>query len=284
METTIIKNTENTPRRPQKRQTATKINIAYLKSGQYIEQNDWNPNYVQTSFGKIYRTNIIGIVVSVNPGNNSISIDDSSGILTAMCGFTNNNYNIETLRSGDIIKIIGRPRSFNSDIYLAAEIIKKIDDVKWLKVRELELIHSNNQYNNNLDISADDINNNDTSIKENTNQEDSIDSDINDSESTSFTQNIDNKQSNDIEASQTTESNFDENISNEDVEKEEINDSYEIVYNMIKEKDNGSGVDIEEIVSELSKKNFDSAESLIQKLLEHGEIFEIMPGKIKLLE
>ena len=50
---------------------------------------------------------------------------------------------------------------------------------------------------------------------------------------------------------------------------------------MIKEVDAGQGADTQEIITKL---NVEDAESIITKLLEQGEVFEIKPGKLKILE
>ena len=49
----------------------------------------------------------------------------------------------------------------------------------------------------------------------------------------------------------------------------------------IKELDSGSGADMQEIVNSL---NVENPEAMIQRMLEQGEVFEIKPGKIKVLE
>ena len=45
--------------------------------------------------------------------------------------------------------------------------------------------------------------------------------------------------------------------------------------------DQGSGVDVDEIVSNIKIENCDQ---IVQNLIEEGEIFEISPGRVKLLE
>ena len=56
---------------------------------------------------------------------------------------------------------------------------------------------------------------------------------------------------------------------------------YEKIYLLIKKLDNGEGAVIEEVI-----KNFgsDDVENKINKLLENGDIFEIKPGRLKVLE
>lgn len=52
-------------------------------------------------------------------------------------------------------------------------------------------------------------------------------------------------------------------------------------YQLIKKYDSGDGAVYEQVVKDL---NSDNAEELIEKLLKEGEIFEIKPGRLKVLE
>jgi RPA family protein len=65
----------------------------------------------------------------------------------------------------------------------------------------------------------------------------------------------------------------------EKFEEEVIENTSEGIFKIIKELDKGDGVYIDELI----KKNPD-AEKIVQNLLNEGEVFEIKPGKIKLLE
>lgn len=62
---------------------------------------------------------------------------------------------------------------------------------------------------------------------------------------------------------------------------EEINDSNEEVYSIIKRLDKGDGVPIDDIIK---SSNNSKVENIINKLLENGEIFEIKSGMVKVLE
>ena len=53
------------------------------------------------------------------------------------------------------------------------------------------------------------------------------------------------------------------------------------IYSLIRKLDNGEGVAVEDVIN--NSKNI-KAESIINKLLENGDIFEIKPGKLKVLE
>lgn len=53
------------------------------------------------------------------------------------------------------------------------------------------------------------------------------------------------------------------------------------IFGLIKEADKGTGVDVEDIIR---KSNISEAEKIIRSLLEEGEIFELKPGRVKILE
>lgn len=55
----------------------------------------------------------------------------------------------------------------------------------------------------------------------------------------------------------------------------------EQIYSLIKKFDTGDGADIDEIIKNSS---LNDAESIINHLLENGDIFEIKPGRVKVLE
>ena len=68
-------------------------------------------------------------------------------------------------------------------------------------------------------------------------------------------------------------------------EAEEVNANVksdsDVIYDLIKKLDAGNGVQIEEVIE---KSNSADAEKLINMLLENGNIFEVKPGKVKVLE
>lgn len=57
--------------------------------------------------------------------------------------------------------------------------------------------------------------------------------------------------------------------------------SSENIYSLIKKIDSGEGADIDEIIKQ---SGLADAESIISRLLENGDIFEIKPGRVKVLE
>ncbi|MFT4304658.1 MAG: OB-fold nucleic acid binding domain-containing protein [Candidatus Woesearchaeota archaeon] len=69
------------------------------------------------------------------------------------------------------------------------------------------------------------------------------------------------------------------NEKNKEMIEEEIDNPPDDIFNTIKELDEGEGVYIEDLI-----KKHPNAEKLVENLLNEGEIFEIKPGKYKLLE
>jgi len=76
--------------------------------------------------------------------------------------------------------------------------------------------------------------------------------------------------------------NFDEIVEGNKSENAEVSaGSNEDVYLLIKNLDKGEGVDFDEVVRSSGNSN---AEGIITKLLENGDVFEIKPGRLKVLE
>ena len=71
-------------------------------------------------------------------------------------------------------------------------------------------------------------------------------------------------------------------IADENKKAEEIIvDNGNEVYSLIKKLDNGDGVSFEDVIKNSTTSK---AEAMITKLLESGDVFEIKPGKLKVLE
>jgi len=71
-----------------------------------------------------------------------------------------------------------------------------------------------------------------------------------------------------------------QNIEEEDAEEKIVSNSTNEIFKLIKGLDKGEGVSIEE----LSSKNIKEVDKIIDTLLKEGDIFEIKPGKLKVLE
>ena len=202
-----------------KRHVAYKVRIKDLLEAPYTKgEGDWDPNFIQLNNKQISRVNLVGVVVSKQNETdyNSIMLDDSSGRISIR--FFGNNLPADDLNVIDLLQVIGRPREFGNERYIVPEIIKKIDNKKWMEVRNLELKDKK------LIIKK-----HDTTEKEIT----------------------------------------------------QSNDPTTKIIELIRQSDSGDGADTQQIIS---SSNIDNMESIIKNLLETGEIFEIKPGRLKVLE
>lgn len=119
-----------------KRQIARKISIDDLQKGVYIKQEGWQSNFVQTRSGdKVSRINLVGTVVSQQDAQ--CSIDDGTGRIDIRT--FDQSQSLPKLTIGQVIMVIGRPREFDSEMYILPEIVKPIIDKKWIEVRLKEL-------------------------------------------------------------------------------------------------------------------------------------------------
>ncbi len=117
-----------------KRQTAYKCSIKHILEGSYIQRPGWDPNFIQLGSLQISRVNLMAVVVSKD-GNSTI-IDDGTGQIQVM-SFGEQKFT--DFDVGNIVMIIGRPREYNQKRFIAPEIIKKINDSKWVEYRQKEL-------------------------------------------------------------------------------------------------------------------------------------------------
>jgi RPA family protein len=212
------------------RQTAYLTTIGALLNGSFIKSEaHMQPNYVRTAEGKeLSRTHIIAVIVSFDEGTHAEAVlDDGTGKITAR-SFDNPTY-FSSFNLGDIIRIIGRVRAFNEQIYLIPEIVKKITNRQFIALHKLQLQQNHDEIIENIPVSE---------ISDETTSEISIDT---------------------IE--ETPPSPVDQIIA------------------LIKTKDTGDGALIEEIAQTV-----ENGERLIHNLLEAGDIFELRPGRVKVLE
>ncbi len=215
---------ENAPQ--QARQIAIKSWIRTLINGQYIVKEGWEPNYILFKDQQISRANVMGVIVQKSDSKllnyDYIVIDDGSGRMTAR-SFEDKEKFLD-FAVGDVVNVIGRPREFGKEIYIIPEIVKKLQDTKWLEVRKLEL----------------------GKMPEGASQQENVV--------------------------------VEETV---DIEVEEIETPQERLMKTIKDIDGGSGVDIDEIIAKTGKPQ---TEDMIKDMLAQGDIFEIKPGRIKVLE
>jgi RPA family protein len=147
-------------------------------------------------------------------------LDDGSGSISARV-FGEDLAKLAGVNVGDVVLVIGRPREYGSEKYVLLEIIKKVENKKWIDVRRLE-----------LGVKREVI----VEEKEEETKEESIE---------------------------------------ESVVGESIGDK---IIEFVRNNDKGDGVDIQDIVNEFKD------EDEVKNLLIEGELFEVKPGRVKVLE
>ena len=60
-----------------------------------------------------------------------------------------------------------------------------------------------------------------------------------------------------------------------------IESSSQVIYGLIKKLDDGNGVEVDNVIK---NSELDNTDEIISNLLQEGEIFELKPGKLKVLE
>ncbi len=124
-----------------------KRNIAYkLRIGDIIKakpvMTDGKLLNLEIGDKKIVRVNLIANVIEKYNSEgekrySSITLDDASGQIRVKA-FGDDIHLVNEFSQGDTLQIIGTVREYNSEIYVAPEITKKVD-ARWLLVRKLEL-------------------------------------------------------------------------------------------------------------------------------------------------
>lgn len=126
----------------QQRQVAYKVWISDLIKGKYVKQiGEWEPNYIVIGKDQVSRVNIIASVVNISSFNESstIDLDDGSGVISVRT-WKEDVRMLDEIEIGDLVLVIGRCKEFNDQIYLTPEIVRKINNASWAKIRKLELI------------------------------------------------------------------------------------------------------------------------------------------------
>lgn len=236
------------------RQTAVKLDIDDINNSVYTKtQGEFTPNYIETLYQEqISRVNVIGVIINKEqepPAGRSIIIDDSTGRITLRVFEVAPS--VEELKVGDIIRVIGRPREFNNMMYIIPEIIKRVESPTWLQVRKLELeLHQKNRPEKRAKAKAAQQ---EAAMKEKTTAFAYEEENINDREDD------------------------DEKTANKNPQEK---NQFERFVEVVKQLDIGDGADMETVIARFEG----DGEKLMRILLEEGEVFEVKPGKIKVLE
>ena len=128
----------------QQRQTAYKMWIGDLISSKFEKiEGDMPLNYVQFKDNKVSRVNIVASVIfkfeNDDKSYSTVTLDDGTGNLR-LKAWREDSSVLGNLSIGDLVLVIGKPRTFNNEIYVVPEIVRVLNDLNWLEVRKIELV------------------------------------------------------------------------------------------------------------------------------------------------
>lgn len=226
------------------RETAKICTVKDIIDGIYVVQEGWLANYIESHGRKLSRVNIIGLIVS-KTSPYDFAIDDGTG--TIMVTDFNQQKKIEKLKIGEPVMLIGRPRQTNDTKFIACEIVNNkqlLEDPNWMSYRKKEL--------------------------------------------EMIAQNNHNKPEEIINSAFVEEKEFIEKqqVGHEEkpllsaVETVTADITGEDIVSFIRKKDSGDGCSIEDIISYFGN----DIDDHILTLITMGEIYEIKPGRVKVLE
>jgi len=129
-----------------KRAVAKKVRIFDLVNGVFFHGSklDMRPNYLITPYGeKISRVNLIGTVIDVfiseDENYGSLTLDDGSASIRAKV-FGDGVKLVKKISNGDLALVVGKLKEYNGEIYVAAEVVRKLDDLNHEILRKIEIL------------------------------------------------------------------------------------------------------------------------------------------------
>lgn len=231
-------------RQPNTSGTAVKTTIKTILASTFNKGEEGRPSYIEIAGGVLAsRINVIAIIVSKEQVGTMTSLFIDDGSGQILARFFEENKYVQLLKVGEVILIIGRVREYNLEKYVSPEIVKKVD-AGWLKVRRKEMEHPPEEIL--LERSV-------TLPQKDLTEEKNL-SKINPDPSAL--------------------------LKKEMVEHDGRILPVQKILQYIQENDKGEGVLIEQI---LQQSPIENAEKIISKMLESGDAFQNLPGRIKVL-
>lgn len=240
------------------RQIAIKASIRTIIDGTFVAKEGWEPHVVRTKGMDISRVNILGVIVAKQVQNAMLNyehclVDDGTGKITLRSFNDMTVFNRVSI--GDVCLVIGRPREYGGEIYIVPEIVRPMENPAWLTLRKMELVA--------LDSDRTRVANLQASAPEAVEQAKHIEQPI----------------------PQTQDERMSMQVTPATVEQSSTNTPRIFgeadVLHLLRDMDDGSGVPADDLIA---KCNNGQAEEIVQRLLQKGDVFEIRPGQIKILE
>lgn len=129
-----------------KRVPAKKARISDMVTGKYFagSKEELKPSYIITSMGqKISRVNLIATVIDKFMSEDgtyiSLTVDDGTDAIRVKA-FKENVNILSNFELGELINAIGKLKEYNGEIYINAEIAKRIEDPNYENLRNMEIL------------------------------------------------------------------------------------------------------------------------------------------------
>ncbi|MFB6075851.1 MAG: OB-fold nucleic acid binding domain-containing protein [Candidatus Aenigmatarchaeota archaeon] len=240
-----------------KRLPAKKVMVEDVVNGNYFQKEGFESNYVLTPMGrKVSRVNLLGTIMKkfINDDGDYgfIVIDDETETIRAKV-FQNTSI-LEGIKEGQLVKVIGKVREYNDELYLNLEHVKELGDPNWLTLRLLEV------YKTESDLKE--------KIKEIKDKDLSQEEMFNKAEKEGINKEL-------LTESEDTEEEKEEKAQSQKKAKDNV-------LELIEDLDDGNGTDYSKIIEE-SDLDESNVEDIINDLLSEGTCYEPRPGKIKKL-
>lgn len=236
------------------RQNSKNVRISDLLSGSFLQgdRDAMRPNAIMTPLGEqVGRARIVGTVVEKFQSDDgrfaSLTVDDGSGAIRVRV-FENDLKMISGFESGDLVSAAGKVRSFRDETYLAPDFVRRLDDPNGETLFRLEVLRDTYDRKK----AADDL----RSMHDQMSEEELA-------EYATQKYGIDAQSLNAILQA-----------------KSDKVDYKPLILDLISKLDQGEGAEIAKIL-EGAKLDESVAESAISELLESGELYEPVVGRLK---
>ncbi len=233
----------------QEQKSQNKLWLSTLLSGTFVKTTgEWEPNYVEVLNQRISRVNVVAPVVEKfikeDRSYAAISLDDGSGKIQVK-SWKDDVVLLGSLNVGDLLLVVGKVKDFNNNLFLVPEVVRKLDNPLWAKLRKLELIKLHGE------------------AKVNYLEEQSLEEAPSVKTEDEFVAIVEEKVMNAGEKNSDAPANKRQRL-----------------LNSIENLDTNNGAD-QEIVITSSGVEREEAQKIIQNLLKEGEVFELHPGKLR---
>ena len=231
-----------------KRNIAFKIRISDILNSSYTKQGGFDPNFVEFGSMQVSRVNVMGVLVSVSTEEGQVSFQHlilEDGSGRISLRVFDSPFKVSV---GDIVQVIGKIREFNNEKYIIPEIVRHTDPA-WIQFRNKEL---DVLYKDFYDISQPSTPPGSGPVSDKNIVSDSSESIVEHTE----------------------------NVGSLTVKSQDQSPA-DLIISIIRELDSGRGASFEDVSAKVS---FDNTDQIIRNLLLQGEIFELTPGKYKVLE